>query len=252
MGPERSQPKETPEKEILIRLKRWVEGNFPKDNPHREVELEYFRQAEEFAQQLNSKADPLLGITVFSRAVERTFPPAELTYTPREYYEQLKELRSSRDSLKLIRAFLRQNGASNQFIDIVVNLNRGPEEHSLGRVSSIRCGFRIAFLRILAPLFIPWVPSELSADEIVELIGLMYYGIPAEEAREVAKPYYLQARAQLEEASHRALADYWREVAFINSRWMVTPKDLAILREAREHALAFVLPGKREGRKGVS
>lgn len=254
MTPETLSQVELSEEELLTEVRNWVETMFllHSKNPNKDVVIEHLNQAAEFVREIDPEADINVVLAAQVHDVERAFPSSKYPSHPpsgntQEEYQKYEREHSKR-SARITCRFLRRNlGLSEEQLDDIRELIQAHETGGDYRQNLVQAADSISFLKVNVPLFISWIPDKRSHREVKEKIELMYNRIQIPKAREIAKPFYIQAMdqmnqlgEQLKEMRQQAMEEYWLLVRE-HERLRRVPSDEEIdaLRKARDRALSF-------------
>lgn len=243
---------ESSEEQILDQVRNWVRENF-QGYPNAEVEIEHLFETERLVREIEPTATFAMRIAALTHDIERAFPDPDFPPHPKsgyipEEYRQYQEKHSNR-SAKIVVGFLEELGLSNRTIIDTKNLIQAHEIGGSYICEVVKSADSVSFFRTKVDLFISWIPEKRTWQEVKDKFDLMYNRIWHRKAKEIAKEFYGQAMALLEEKRpeekgleeerRQTMAEYRRLVEEHSRKHSATDEEIEALHNARDRVLAL-------------
>jgi hypothetical protein len=181
------------DKDLIAKVQEWVEKTY--SNAEHLVRTGYW------VKKIYPEADDALIIAAISHDIERAFnegrtPPSSELKGAKWDDPEYDKWHSER-SAKFVSDFLENEGAGGELIKEVAKLVGSHEHGGWKEADILRDADSLSFLEVNAPVFISWIPNELSAEDVKGKFDFMYKRIGGKEAKQLAKPLYEKALEDL-------------------------------------------------------
>jgi len=159
-------------------------------------------QAEVWLQRLKSDASEELLLAALTHDMERAFPgPDSPSLDPKQGVDNpTYNTAHSERSARIVSAYLREQGASEECIEEVARLIRAHEYGGDGDENLVQAADSLSFLEVNVNVFLGWMDAgdeRWNADAVDAKFTWMYERIQIQQARELAKPLYEEAMRKL-------------------------------------------------------
>jgi hypothetical protein len=182
--------------ELLILARAWVSEHYGKS-------AEHLLKAEEWLRRINPAASEAMLLATVTHDIERAFPgPDSPKQEPSRgpddpIYNQAHSDRSAR----IVSAFLREKGASNELIAQVAELIRFHEIGGWPDADWVQAADSLSFLEVNVGFFLERINAPQhgwTLEQVRAKFDWMYQRIQIEKARALATPLYASAIEQWE------------------------------------------------------
>ncbi len=177
--------------QLINAVKNWVKQIY--SNADHLIRTEYW------VRKLDPHASNALRIAALTHDIERAFkenrhpPGEEFGDWEDPVYAQWHGQRSAEFTAN----FLKTEEARIQLIKQVADLIINHEQGGNTQADLLRDADSISFLEVNSPLFISWIPSKLSREQVENKIDYMFNRIGSDQARKLAQPFYNQAKDKI-------------------------------------------------------
>ncbi len=182
-------------KTLRDHAREWVSANYQQGARH-------LLQAEVWLQRLQPEAPEELLLAALTHDMERAFPgPDSPSLDPRQGVDNpVYNTAHSERSARIVSAYLREQGASDESIEQVARLIRAHEYGGDVDENLVQAADSLSFLEVNVDLFLGWMDAgdeRWNADAVDAKFTWMYERIQIPQARELAKPLYEEAMRKL-------------------------------------------------------
>jgi len=176
--------------------REWVRTNYQQGAQH-------LLQTEAWLQRLKPNASEALLLAALTHDMERAFPsPDSPSLDPRDGVDNpVYNNAHSQRSARIISAYLRELGASDEFIVQVARLIRAHEYGGDVDENLVQAADSLSFLEVNVDVFLGWMDAgdeKWNADAVRAKFTWMYERIQIPQAIELARPMYQEAMHKLE------------------------------------------------------
>ena len=182
-------------KTLRDHAREWVIANYQQGSRH-------LLQAEVWLQRLQPEAPEELLLAALTHDMERAFPgPDSPSLDPRQGVDNpAYNTAHSERSARIVSAYLREQGASDESIEQVVRLIRAHEYGGDGDENLVQAADSLSFLEVNVDVFLGWMDAgdeRWNADAVDAKFTWMFERIQIPQARELAKPLYEESMRKL-------------------------------------------------------
>jgi hypothetical protein len=184
------------------RAREWVRTNYQQGAQH-------LLQTEAWLQRLKPGASEALLLAALTHDMERAFPgPDSPSLDPKQGVDNpIYNIAHSERSARFVSAYLREQGASDEFIEQVARLIRAHEYGGDNDENFVQAADSLSFLEVNVDVFLGWMNAsdeKWNADAVRAKFTWMYERIQVPQARTLARPMYQEAMRKLESRIARA------------------------------------------------
>ena len=159
-------------------------------------------QTEVWLQRLKPEASEELLLAALTHDMERAFPgPDSPSLDPRQGVDNpVYNIAHSERSARIVSAYLREQGASDESIEQVARLIRAHEYGGDGDENLVQAADSLSFLEVNVDVFLGWMDAgdeRWDADAVDAKFTWMYERIQIPQARELAKPLFEESMRKL-------------------------------------------------------
>jgi len=159
-------------------------------------------QAEVWLQRLQPEASEELLLAALTHDMERAFPgPDSPSLDPKQGIDNpTYNIAHSERSARIVSAYLREQGASDECVEQVARLIRAHEYGGDEDENLVQAADSLSFLEVNVDVFLGWMDAgdeRWNADAVDAKFTWMYERIQILQARELAKPLYEEAMRKL-------------------------------------------------------
>lgn len=184
--------------DLFNKATQWVIANNPRHTRHL-VQSEYWLR--QFAPDV-----PLsVRIATLTHDMERAFPGDDSPDMSRMVRptDTLYNIAHGRRSARFVSAWLKEQGADEAFVDIVSDLIVVHEYGGWPEADLVQAADSVSFLEVNTQLFIDWIATAKHGwgyERTMTKFNWMYDRITIPAAKKLAKPFFVDAIAQIEAA----------------------------------------------------
>jgi hypothetical protein len=185
-----------PMETLRDRAREWVRTNYQQGAQH-------LLQTEAWLQHLKPDASEELLLAALTHDMERAFPgPDSPVLDPRQGVDNpVYNIAHSERSARIVSAYLREQGASDECIEQVTRLIRAHEYGGDFDEKLVQAADSLSFLEVNVDVFLGWMDAgdeKWNADAVRAKFTWMYERIQVPQARDLARPMYEDAMRKLE------------------------------------------------------
>lgn len=190
--------KKMDKKKIVKVVKKWVEESYQN--------AEHLLRTGYWLKKLDPKADLASVVAAITHNIERAFqkdrkPPVRVFGKGDDKTYSVWHGKRSADFV--VRFLKKKRIKDREFLDKVKRLIISHESGGDREQNLIRDADSLSFLEINALFFLSRIPQELSKQEVKEKFDYMYQRVNSNKVKEMVKPFYEKALADLKELKVR-------------------------------------------------
>lgn len=181
------------------RTREWVRTNYQQGAQH-------LLQTEAWLQRLKPNASEALLLAALTHDMERAFPgPDSPSLDPKQGVDNpIYNIAHSERSARIVSAYLREQGASEDSIEQIARLIRAHEYGGNDEENLVQAADSLSFLEVNVDVFLGWMDADdekWNASAVRAKFTWMYERIQISQARDLARPMYEEAMRKLESRS---------------------------------------------------
>lgn len=182
--------------------REWVRAHYKQGAQH-------LLQTESWLLHLEPGASEALLLAALTHDMERAFPgPDSLSLDPKQGVDNpFYNIAHSERSARIVSAYLREQGASEERIEQIARLIRAHEYGGNDEENLVQAADSLSFLEVNVDVFLGWMDAgdeKWNADAVRAKFTWMYERIQIPQAIELARPMYQEAMRKLESLIARA------------------------------------------------
>lgn len=186
--------------DLYDKAEKFVIDSFTKAG--HEHSIKHFERTVYWIKQLKPDADEALQISAVAHDIERAFREKKMWDMQKEKsggYTDKEFLRAHEEkSASLIGDFLKENGASQEFIDRVKMLVSRHEEGGNEDQDLLKDADSVSFFENNIPLFLTEKLADVGKEKVRVKFDWMFNRISSDKAKEICKHWYEKALTDLE------------------------------------------------------
>jgi aerobic carbon-monoxide dehydrogenase large subunit len=170
---------------------------------HYEYNSKHLLQTEVWLQRLKPDASEEILLAALTHDMERAFPgPDSPSLDPRDGVDNpVYNIAHSERSARILSDYLHEQGASQESIEQVARLIRAHEYGGDSDENLVQAADSLSFLEVNVNIFLGWMDAgdeKWNADAVHAKFTWMYERIQIPQARDLARPMYVEAIRKLE------------------------------------------------------